>query len=268
MGQGADAFFNLVTIIFVTLTVVVGIVVIGVAAEAMEPPILAPGPTATLPPVLDMPTLTPSFTPLPPTETPTYTPSPTFTPSLTPTATDTPLPTSTGTAGPTPTFTPGPSGTATTRATSTLTLTPSPTSTFTPSPTGPTPTQTNTLSPYPFAMQEGSPRMRTNFANAAGCSWQGLAGQVITQTNEPITGVQIRVSGQELSSPLVTLSGSSTVYGPSGWEIVVDNKTNNNSYTVSLWSGDIQVSPEVEVVFPNSCEQNLAMINFLQTRPY
>lgn len=268
MGQGADAFFNLVTIIFLTLTIAVGIVVAGVAADAMEPPILAPGPTATLPPILDMPTLTPSFTPLPPTETPTYTPSPTETPGPTATASNTALPTSTGTAGPTPTFTPGPSGTATIRATSTMTLTPTWTSTFTPSPTGPTPTPTNTQSPYPFALQEGSPRMRANFANAAGCNWQGLAGQVITQSNEPVTGVQVRVSGEALGSPLITLSGSSTVYGPSGWEIVVDNKTNNGRYTVALWSGDTQVSPEVEVVFPNSCEQNLAMINFLQTRAY
>ncbi len=268
MGQGPDAFFNLVTIIFVTLTVVVGIVVVGVAADAMKPPILAPGSTPTLPPILDLPTLTPSFTPEPATVTPTSTPSPTETPGPTSTATVTPLPTSTGTAGPTPTFTPGPAGTATIRPTATLTLTPTWTSTFTPSPTGPTPTQTNTLSPYPFAMQEGSPRMRANFANAAGCNWQGLAGQVITQSNEPVTGIQVRVSGEGLSSPLITLSGSSTVYGPSGWEIVVDNKTNNGRYTVSLWSGDMQVSPEVEVVFPNSCEQNLAVINFLQTRAY
>lgn len=92
-------------------------------------------------PVLDVPNLTPSFTPVPTatlTFTPTATPTASFTPSATPTATDTS----------TPTDTPTPTATAT--WTATATFTPTATASFTPTwiPTT-TPTQTTTVTLTP-----------------------------------------------------------------------------------------------------------------------
>jgi hypothetical protein len=52
--------FNTITVIFLTLTLVVGLVVILVAAGSMEPPILAPDNTLAPPTQWVGPTLTPS----------------------------------------------------------------------------------------------------------------------------------------------------------------------------------------------------------------
>lgn len=63
------------------------------------------------------------------------------------------------------------------------------------------------------------------------------------------------------------LSGTNTLYGQSGWEIKVADTINSNRYQIELWADGVQVSPTVEMVFPNSCQQNLVTINFIQTRP-
>lgn len=63
MGQGANLFFNLVSIIFLVLTLVVGIVVLSVLAGSMDPPILAPDATKIPPTGAVLPTLTPSPAP-------------------------------------------------------------------------------------------------------------------------------------------------------------------------------------------------------------
>jgi len=271
---GGRFFFNLLTLLFIALTVGVGIVVLAIAGGSMEPPFWAaeethePLPTfvPTGTPIAGIPTLTPSNTP-PASNTPTATITPTSTQTLTPTITNTPGPTATKTLR--PTFTASPTLTSvppTNTPTTTLTFTPSHTPTFTPSPTGPTPTQTNTLSPYPFIIQPGSLVVRDNYLNGAACNWQGFAGQVINDRGEPGLGLQVRVSAEGLTD-LFTITGTNTIYGPSGWEIGVDTKPNGGRYTVTLLSGGVQVSPTVEVVFPNSCQQNLAIVNFVQTRP-
>jgi hypothetical protein len=116
-------------------------------------------------------------------------------------------------------------------------------------------------------VQPSSLILRENYANSAGCDWQGIAGQVTTDRGEPVTGVQVRVTGEDIGERS-TLSGTNQVYGPAGWEIVLSDRTNNGRYQVALWSGGTQISPTVEIVFPNSCQQNLATVNFIQTRAF
>ena len=58
--------FNTVTLIFLVLTLIVGLVVVMVAAGSMEPPILAPAATNVPPTLWVGPTLTPSPGPPPP----------------------------------------------------------------------------------------------------------------------------------------------------------------------------------------------------------
>ncbi len=60
MGQGANLFFDVVSIVFLVLTLLVGIVVLGVASGSMDPPILAPAATGVPPTQAVLPTLTPS----------------------------------------------------------------------------------------------------------------------------------------------------------------------------------------------------------------
>lgn len=65
MGRGANLFFNAVSIIFLILTVVVAIVVLAVAGDRMEAPLLAPEDTLPPPTLASPPTLTPSPVPSP-----------------------------------------------------------------------------------------------------------------------------------------------------------------------------------------------------------
>jgi hypothetical protein len=266
--------YNAVTLLFLLLTLVVFLVVLGMIAklipvpDTLRPaaaivPTFAITPTDTVTPIPTetvTPSLTPSLTitpsPLPPTSTPlptetatdtptaTLTPTDTLTPSLTPTFTNTPRPTRT----PTKTRTPRP-----------------PTRTPLPSPTGPTPTK---VGDFPFKVQANTPQLTTNFANPAlGCSYQGIAGQTFGMNNEPLTGIQVVISSA-LGFNQTTISGSNPAFGQAGWHVQVDTKPNNLVYTVELRSAQgVPVSDKVSIAFPNACDRNLAIINFILNRP-
>lgn len=152
-------------------------------------------------------------------------------------------------------------------ATPTITLTPGPrpTSTVTATPQGPAPP---TLAPYPFIVQPGTPLLRESFAHGTdGCAWQGLAGTVVDQRGEAVVGVEVRVRG-DASGEQVALAGTGTDYGPSGWQVRLGGGPSAERVTIALWSGDRLLSPVVEVTFPAACAQNLALVNFIQTRTF
>jgi hypothetical protein len=291
MGQGNARIYNLISIIFLILTL---LVIIYVVVQMLQPPrprevVVAQA----VPTLIALPTVTPTFTP-------TDTPVPTNTPTITPTVTPSETPTETLTFVPSPTFT----ETFTPSATATITLTPSetpiasltpsntppPTATFTltitttalpsatPPPTAtPFPTATEPFtppplvdvpSPYPFGLRDGQPVFTANFANTAGCAWQGIGGQVFDINDVPLRGVTVLVTGAGGFEARVT-SGSNTIYGVSGWEVRTGNLLTGDSFRVELLSpGGTPISPQIIVTFTlNDCARNLALLNFKQTRP-
>jgi hypothetical protein len=245
--MGWNTVFNSVTLIFAGLTVGAGVATAAIALDVLRPPLFAPdGGNAALPPTLAAlsgPTAQPTWTPSP-TREPSATPPPTATPSptltATPAATSTPGPTAASTASPTAS-----------RAQPTATVTP--TATWTPSPTP-------TITP--------SPLLREIFVNtAAGCYWLGVAGQAVSPRGEPVIGIEVRIAGDDFPGASTT-TGANTAYGPSGWELTLSDRPTGDRYQVALWSDDQQISPTVEIVFSGSCQQNLAIVNFVQTRPF
>ncbi len=266
MPSAKAVFFNSVTLFFGALTLGAIGLVVAVASDAVSPPFFAPAsqlpPTlAHLPSPTPWPTWTPSDTPTPsPTPLPTNTPTATrtLTPSTTPTATQVP-PTLAPSVSPTRTRVPP-------TLTPTATLTPTPSATPTATPLSPTPASAQGLSPYPFILQPYSLLLRPNTVNERGCAWQGMAGLVSTARGEPVTGLLVRVLDAE-GRELTTLSGGNDVYGPSGWEVALGEEPFEARYWVDLWANSVQVSPTVEVVFPGTCQSNLATLNFIQTRP-
>ncbi len=283
MGQGRAQVYNLISIFFLVLT----IVAIALVATRMSAPAPVPTPVAfTLPTSAALPSVTPTFTwtntPVPTiptatdtpifTDTPSVTPTQTWTliPSLTSTLTYTPLPTvPTDTPRPEDTLAPTssitPSLTITNTLAVTLTETPSITPTiidFTPQPTEPPP------SPYPFVLRDNQVIYTLNFANTAGCSWQGIGGQVFDLTGLPLQQMRIHVFGQGVD--VYTASGSNTLYGLSGWEVPLNSSLTGNSYIVELQSAQgTPISPQITVTFElNNCSKNLALVNFEQTRPF
>lgn len=288
MGRGRARTYNLISLILLILAI---LWIIFVAVRFAQP---APAPTtvfvavptsAILPTVTD--TYTPTNTPVPTrTLEPTLTPTPsptvptatvrfTLTPSetFTPIPTNTPVPTNTD-VPPTPTQptnTPNPSATITDTIVPSLTPLVSPTlagtqqtvltGNFTPQPTPQAP------SPYPFTLRDDQVIYTQNFANAAGCAWQGVGGQVFDLGSTPLTQIRVHVFGNGIDQ--YSVSGSNTLYGPSGWEIQVGNAVAGATYLVELQSaqGTI-ISQQVPVSFPGTCAQNLALVNFQQNRPF
>lgn len=188
--------------------------------------------------------------PASPTPIPTETLTPTVTPSTTPTIA--PTPTITDTPGPTLT----PSETPTPEATFTPTLEPSP--------TGPTPTP-----PFPYLYNLAEPPVFVrNFANSAGCAWQGIGGKVTGLDGTERAGLVVAVFSQDGSFNASTITGTNTLYATiSGWEVKVADTINANTYFVELRSGGgTPISPQIQVTFPSNCDQNAALINFIQVR--
>lgn len=187
-----------------------------------------------------------SFNPFPP---PTLPP-----PAGTPTATNTP-------ALPLPTpWTP------------TATTTPAPTTTLTPTLTE-TPEDTPTPTPQspPFALQPGNPVRIPNIANAAGCDWMGVGGQVFSLENDPILEIGVHLGGELQGEPidLDALTGSATDIGPSGY--VFDLADHPIGSDGSIWiqlndGSGTPLSDQVNVSTSNNCSENFVMVNWRQVR--
>lgn len=284
MGRSA----NILGILFLLLTL---IALVAVIVGLGGPPAVIPTPVAELPTLIVLPTVTDTLTPsrtftrtptntrtptpVPPTAT--LTPSETlFVPTIRPTRTFTPTPTFTPTftdtltpIPPTATTVPSITPSATITDTITPTLTPVVTDTPIPSITPILITQQATEpppSPYPFTLREGV-IFTNNFANTAGCLWQGLGGQVVDSSGAELVNIRVHVFGSGID--VYAISGSNTLYGISGWEIPLGNSVNTNAYIVELQSaGGTIISPQVQVTFPADCARNLARVNFQQNRPF
>jgi hypothetical protein len=132
-------------------------------------------------------------------------------------------------------------------------------------PTGPTSTLEPTLSPYLYDLRAGQVIFTQNFANTAGCAWQGIGGQVFDINGLPINGLHLHVFNNQFDSTVD--SGSNSLYGAAGWEVPVDSKISTNIYFVELLSpGGTVISPRIQVAFPSDCLKNLALVNFEQKR--
>lgn len=252
MGRSNARVFNIISLVFLVLSLIVIILVV----MRLLGPSVVPQAVGDLPTPFILPTETATNTSIP-------TQPPTFT--LTPTSTETAV----DTATPTPTVTLSPTITTTAAPTDTPSMTPTPENSSTPvptaTPTGPTPTLAPTLSPFLFDLREGNVILTSNFANSAACAWQGIGGQVFDLAGNPMNDLQLHVYGGDIDRRVA--SGSNSLYGAAGWEQPVDNKINANTYYVELESqGGTIISPRVPVQFPSDCTKNLALVNFIQVR--
>jgi hypothetical protein len=265
-GQGSsqNETYNLVSIFFVALTVLVCLIsfmIVGdvLPAGPLEPPTDVPPATSLLSLDGKLPTATPTQTPRPttvPGATNTWTPSPTWTG----------IPTNTPSPTRTPTNTTEPSATATFTPTDTVvpptdapTLTEVPLATDIPPATNPPQTSGGT-----FIVQPGMPLYRDGFLHP-GCQWQGIGGQVVTSQGEPVVGLTIQANGTD-GSTFTALTGSNSAYGDSGWEITTGTEIVPATYNVQIVSADLSqvLSSIVTVNFQGKCEQSLALITFIQ----
>jgi hypothetical protein len=173
-------------------------------------------------------------------------------------ATATPVKTSTKT--PTPT-------TQNTNAPTSVPPTATKTSTPTTAPTG-IPTSASTAVTFLYAVQSGSPVQIQNFVNsAAGCAWQGIAGQVFDADGTPVKNIVVRAGGSwnNLSVNLLGMTGVATNYGEGGYELVLGTKVVATSKTVWVQLFDLSgtaLSDRVYISTSTDCTKNLVLLNF------
>ena len=247
-GASRAALYNIITIVFLALSVLAGLAALGIIVNPNMPYNIFPpdqGGAADLPTPFVLPTLTPTLEieELPPT----------WTPEVTPTSSE---PTAEATTETQPEGTPPAEATGE-----------SPESEGTPAPANtPLPGQP-TLSAFPFTLQEGTPAYTPNSEENGGCEWMGLAGQVFDLNNQPAFGIAVRVTGENYDSLIYT--ATHIEYGPSGYELELNTAPIEAEFEVQLFSSSGQpLSDKYVIRTKESCEENLIIVNFVQNHEF
>ncbi len=114
----------------------------------------------------------------------------------------------------------------------------------------------------PFAIAEDGVLYISN-QNGRDCNWASIAGAVTNASNQPLPGFGVRISGDEVSATVY--SGTSSAFGAGGYEITLGSAPIVSTYRVQLvTTGGAPLSAELEVTTRDDCEQNVAVVNFVQ----
>lgn len=161
-------------------------------------------------------------------------------------------------------------------------LTPTPSATPTLEPTlilaTPLPEESNPsgtpTSPYRYAFAvQGKP----NAVSAAlyhperTCDWMGVAGRVFDIQGSPAIGIRVLLQGYlgGKSVNLLSLTGTASLYGPSGFEFTLADRpvaSRGMLYIQLLDQADLPLSPQITFDTFAECEKNLILIDFKQVR--
>lgn len=141
-----------------------------------------------------------------------------------------------------------------------------------PTPLPPTEVPSPTPTPQPFyPVRVDPPSYLPNFTHAEkGCKWIGVGGQIFDLDGQPVQGWTVVVTGTldgEVRQWL-GLSGLNTAFGPAGYEIELGDTPRETSGVFTIQLRDAYGQPLTEVVpfdTHENCQANLAMINFVQS---
>ena len=134
-----------------------------------------------------------------------------------------------------------------------------PTATFTPLAIDAGNTTTDTFS---FALTNQQPVYAPN-ANDKGCNWSSIAGTVTDAKGTALDGYRVRVRGNGIDETV--FSGATLTFGAGGFELFLNGTPQAQTYTVQL--SDPQSHPlsaEYSVATQASCDQNVAVLQFVQ----
>lgn len=137
-----------------------------------------------------------------------------------------------------------------------------------PSPTGAGPVlnATNTPAIFPFTLQDEAITYTEN-QNELGCDWLSIAGQVFDQDGNPVTGLPVQIIGDQFEG--IQFTGSATLFGPSGYEVFLNESPVEAEFEVRLLSTTGRpLSEPIIVRTIDDCERNVAIANFVQNRDY
>lgn len=135
------------------------------------------------------------------------------------------------------------------------------------SPTGvtPLPGATLTLSVMPFTLQNDAV---TYLKHPDGCKGLWLVGQVFDQNNGPLPGLPVQVTGTVFQGA-IDFTGAHPRWGQSGYEFELNSTPVEDQFVVQLLNTTGQpLSEPVVVKTLASCDQNMAVVNFIQSQPF
>jgi hypothetical protein len=152
------------------------------------------------------------------------------------------------------------------------TLPPAPTPTTTPIPV-PSPTSvgvgpggTNTPAIFPFTLQDEAVTYTAN-GNGEGCNWLSIAGQVFDIDGNPVVSLPVQVTGENFEQ--IEFTGTADPFGESGYEVFLNTEPSEAEYEVRLLNTTgMPLSEPVIVRTLDSCEGNVAIVNFVQNREF
>ncbi len=128
------------------------------------------------------------------------------------------------------------------------------------------PLVTATAETRPFGIQDEAQLIAHPDNN---CNWQGVAGTVFDSQDVPTGNDQFQVRVLSSGEDVVVPVGDNLELGDSyNWAIRVSNIPNSDIYFLRLetLAGEA-ISPMARVIFNNSCQENLAVVNFAQIIP-
>lgn len=154
--------------------------------------------------------------------------------------------------------------------------------TYTPLSTNGVPDDPNTSAPtitqnpvdYAFVARQGSPSAiaGSQFHPDAGCQWLGIGGQATSLNGEPVSGLFVHLGGSLPGVGQVeniTMTGLAPQYGPGGFEITLSNElvaSENTMWVQLLDQQNLPLSDRIYFSTYNECDKNLIIIYFDQKR--
>ncbi len=120
----------------------------------------------------------------------------------------------------------------------------------------PVPTATPVLGSQSFALSPDGVRYA---AHRSGCAWSGVAGEV-----RGVGRYQVRITNPTLEA--IVYSGTALSYGVGGYELQLFDAPLQGTVTVQLFGAEgVPASDGVRVELRPTCEENLAIVNFVAT---
>ena len=103
------------------------------------------------------------------------------------------------------------------------------------------------------------------YSGTEGCDYLAIAGQIFDANGDPLTGIPVIVRGDEFEQ--LQFSGGATDYGPSGYEVYLNDSPYEGEFTIKLVSETgFDLSEEVVVRTHDSCDENVVIVNFVQNQ--
>jgi len=126
------------------------------------------------------------------------------------------------------------------------------------------------LGGLPFSIVELGVLYAPN-SNTSGCDWASIAGTVQGLNGEPLPGYRIGIIDAENPERLdvEVFSGAVQSFGEGGFEYTLGNAPRAGRYDIQLLSRDsVPLSDVYRITTRATCEENVAIINFVQTAQF